>query len=342
VAPTIKEVAERARVSVSTVSRVLNDYRFVSPAARQRVTEAMQELDYRPDMSARSMRTGTTRAVGFVVSDITNPVFAAIAKGADAVLHPHGYSLVLANSGGDPEHEAELVAALRQRRVDGLIAAVADERSPGLADRLSRVPACVLFDRDVPGSGADAVCSDHAAGIEEALGRLAVLGHTRVGMIAGRQSQLGSRARVAAYRRVVPRLGLDRDRDLVVTGKLSRETGYLAARELLGLADPPTALIAGNNQLTVGVLQALHELDLRVPADLSLVACDDIDLARMHEPAIDVVDRDPEEHGRAAAELLLRRLADPDAPPRRVTLPTSFVVRASSDAPSPMAQGAAR
>ena len=129
-APTIKEVAERARVSVSTVSRVLNDYPFVSAAARERVTDAMQALDYRPDMAARSMRTGTTRAVGFVVSDITNPVFAAVAKGADAVLHPYGYSLVLANSGGDPEHEAELVAALRQRRVDGLIAAVADERSP--------------------------------------------------------------------------------------------------------------------------------------------------------------------------------------------------------------------
>jgi LacI family transcriptional regulator len=332
-APTIKEVAERAQVSVSTVSRVLNDYPFVSDSARRRVTEAMQALDYRPDMSARSMRTGTTRAVGFVVSDITNPVFAAIAKGADAVFHPHGYSLVLANSGGDPHREAELIAALRQRRVDGLIAAVADERAPGLAERLGSARACVLFDREVAGSGADAVCSDHGTGMEAALAHLAELGHVRVGLIAGMQSQLGSRARVAAYRRLAPRLGLDRGRELVVTGRLSRETGYRGARELLALPSPPTALIAGNNQLTVGALAALRELGVDVPGELSLVACDDVDLTRLHDPPLDVVDRDPEAHGRAAAELLLRRLEDRHAPPRRVVLPTSFVRRASSGAP---------
>lgn len=341
-APTIKEVAERAQVSVSTVSRVLNDYPFVSDSARRRVTEAMRTLDYRPDMSARSMRTGTTRAVGFVVSDITNPVFAAIAKGADAVLHPHGYSLVLANSGGNPEREAELIAALRQRRVDGLIAAVADERAPGLADRLAGRAACVLFDREVPGSGADAVCSDHAAGMEAALAHLAALGHTRVGLIAGAQHQLGSRARVAAYRRLARRLGLEEDRGLVVTGRLSRETGYSGARELLSLTRPPTALIAGNNQLTVGALEALRELAIAVPGELSLVACDDVDLTRMHEPPLDVIDRDPERHGRAAAELLLRRLGDRQAPPQRVVLPTSFVPRASSSAPFVALGAAAR
>jgi LacI family transcriptional regulator, galactose operon repressor len=332
-APTIKEVAARARVSVSTVSRVLNDYPFVSDAVRERVTEAMEALDYRPDMAARSMRTGTTRAVGFVVSDITNPVFAAIAKGADAVLHPHGYSLVLANSGGDPEHETELVAALRQRRVDGLIAAVADERSPGLAERLARVPACVLFDREVSGSTADAVCSDHANGMERALAHLAGLGHTRVGLVAGRLGQLGSRGRVEAFASAGRRLGLDGDPGLVVTGRLSRETGYRGARELLELPEPPTAVVAGNNQLTVGVVQALREAGVRVPAGLSLVACDDVDLTRMHEPPIDVIERDPEQHGRAAAELLLSRLDDPHAPPRRVVLPTSFVRRGSTDVP---------
>jgi LacI family transcriptional regulator, galactose operon repressor len=341
-APTIKEVAARAQVSVSTVSRVLNDYPFVSEDARRRVTEAMQELDYRPDMTARSMRTGTTGAVGFVVSDITNPVFAAIAKGADAVLHPHGYSLVLANSGGDPEHEAELVAALRQRRVDGLIAAVADERSPGLVDRLARVPACVLFDREVAGSAADAVCSDHASGMNAALTHLARLGHTRVGLIAGRLGQLGSRGRVTAFRRAGSRLGLDRDGALVITGKLSRETGYEGARELLSLGKPPTALIAGNNQLTVGALEALHAQGIEVPAELSFVACDDIDLTRMHDPPIDVIGRDAEEHGRAAAELLLRRLEDPHGPPRRVVLPTSFVRRASCDVPPARAGAALR
>lgn len=325
-------------MSVSTVSRVLNDYPFVSDATRDRVLAVMDELDYRPDVAARSMRTGTSRAVGFVVSDISNPVFSAIAKGADAVLHPHGHSLVLGNAQNDPGREAELVSALRQRRVDGLIAAVADERAPGLADRLNGFPGCVLFDREVPGASADGVLSDHAAGMAGALAHLASLGHRRVALVAGSQGQHGSRARVLAYRRQVGRLGLERDRRLVRTGELSRETGYLAARDLLALEEPPTAIVAGNNQLTVGVLAALRDLGVRVPDDVSLVACDDVDLTRLHDPPIDVIERDPLELGRRAAELLLERLADPDSPPRRVELPTTFVRRGSTAAPPARAE----
>jgi DNA-binding LacI/PurR family transcriptional regulator len=144
---------------------------------------------------------------------------------------------------------------------------------------------------------------------------------------------------VIAFRRHAARLGLVRDRRLVRTGELSRETGYLAARELLALPEPPTALVAGNNQLTVGVLSALHDLGLRVPADLSLVACDDVDLTRLHEPPIDVIDRDPLELGRAAAALLLERLADQAAPARRVVVPTTFLQRGSTGAPSSVVEG---
>jgi DNA-binding LacI/PurR family transcriptional regulator len=174
----------------------------------------------------------------------------------------------------------------------------------------------------------------------EALAHLAALGHRRVALIAGSQGQLGSRARVVAFRGKAKRLGLVLDPLLVRTGELSRETGYLATRDLLSLAEPPTALIAGNNQLTVGVLGALRDLGLRVPEDLSLVACDDVDLTRLHDPPIDVIDRDPLELGRTAAGLLLRRLGDLDAPARRVTLPTVFVRRRSSAAPAQLRERA--
>ena len=140
------------------------------------------------------MRTGTTRAVGLVVSDFSNPLFSAIAKGADTVLSPNGYSLVLANSMSDGVRESEAIAALRQRRVDGLIAAVADEDAPGLADRLGTFAASVLVDREVPGSTSDAVCSEHASGMAQALRHLALLGHRRVALVAGWERQLGSRA----------------------------------------------------------------------------------------------------------------------------------------------------
>jgi LacI family transcriptional regulator len=330
---TIREVALRAGVSVSTVSRVLNAYPFVSEDARQRVLEAMEELDYKPDVAARTMRTGTSLAVGFVISDISNPLFSAIAKGADTVLHPRGYSLVLANSQNDPDREAELISTLRQRRVDGIIVAVADERAPSLAERLATFPGCVLFDRDVPGSTADAVLSDHAGGLAAGLEHLAKLGHRRVAIVAGTQVQLGSRARVVAFRRLAQKLGFDRDRRLVRCVTPSRETGYELARELLALDDPPTALVLGHNQLAVGVLEALHERSVRIPEELSLVACDDVDVTRLHEPPIDVVSRDLVDLGAAAGKLLLDRLSDRDAPPRRLVLPTRFVPRASTAAP---------
>ena len=321
--PTIKEVAERAGVSVSTVSRVLNDYLFVSDAARRRVVDAMEALEYRPDVAARSMRTGSSRTVGFVVSDISNPLFATIAKGVDSVLVPHGYSLVLANSENDPEHEAGLLSALRQRRLDGLIAAVADERAPG--SRSGWTASSPSSSTATPGSNADAVWSDHDAGVAEALERLAGLGHHRVALIAGSEGQLGSRARTS--RSGAMRAGSLSIGGLVRSAEPGREGGELAARQLLASADRPTALLIGHNLLTAGILVALTDLGVRVPDDLSVIACDDVDVTRLFSPPIDVIERDLLELGRCSAQLLLDRLGGEGASPLRVVLPTHLVTR---------------
>lgn len=321
-------------MSIATVSRVLNGYPFVSDAVRRRVLDAVDALGYRPHASARSMRSGRSRAVGFVVSDISNPLFALIARGAESVLHPEGYSLVLANSDNEPSREAEAIAALHERRVDGLVIAVANERVSGLARELELFPATVLVDREVKGSRADAVLSDHAAGMDAALDHLESLGHRRIALIAGSQRQRGGRARHAAFRAAHERLGLDLDPDLVRSGEHSRETGYAAARDLLTGDAPPTAAIAGNNQIVTGFLAVVRDLGLRIPGDVSLVACDDIDLTRLNDPPIDVIERDPLELGRAAARSVLARLSEPAAPPCRVVLPTTFVVRGSTAAPA--------
>jgi len=147
---TLREVARQAGVSVSTASRVLNDQPFVRSEVRERVMLVSRELGYRPDVAARSMRTGTTGAIALVVSDISNPLFATIAKSADEALSPRGYSLMVANSSNDPAHEEELMAALRQRRLDGLVIAVADEGAAGLRERLEWFQAVVLLDREIP------------------------------------------------------------------------------------------------------------------------------------------------------------------------------------------------
>jgi LacI family transcriptional regulator len=320
-------------VSISTASRVLNAQPFVKNEVRERVLAASKVLGYRPDLAARTMRTGTSGAVGFVVSDIANPMFATIAKAADSALSPHGYALFVANSANDPVHETELIATLRQRRLDGLIVAAADERTPGLAEQMSAFPAAVLLDRDVPGARSDAVLSDHALGIGAAVRHLFRLGHRRIAIVAGSRGQRASLTRLDAYRATLLELGLSYDELLVRAGELSPKTGDLAARQLLGARRPPTAIIAGNNQLFTGVLSAVRALGIKVPAAVSLVACDETDLTALHDPPFDVVGRDLAELGRTAAQLLLARLQSPERPPTRLVLPTWFEARGSS-APS--------
>ncbi len=233
---TLHDVAREAGVSVSTVSRALNDQPFVRPEVRDRVLLASEALGYRPDVAARSMRTGTTGAVGFVVSDISNPLLASIAKAADLALSPRGYALMIANSANDPEHEAELISAFRQRRLDGLIIATADERAPGLGDRVAAFQASVLLDREVPGSGADAVLSDHGAGLGEAIRHLAGLGHRRIALIAGTPAQRGSRVRIETYEAELERLRIPHDAQLCRPGEMTAEDGYRAVGEILALA----------------------------------------------------------------------------------------------------------
>lgn len=332
---TLREVAREAGVSVSTVSRVLNDRPFVRSEVRERVMLVTRELGYRPDVAARSMRTGTTGVVALVVSDISNPLFATIAKSADEALSPRGYSLMVANSSNDPAHEEELMAALRQRRLDGLVIAVADEEAAGLRERLEWFQAVVLLDREIPSARADCVLSDHATGLADAVGHLASLGHARIALIAGTTAQRGSRVRLSTFRQEVQRLGLDSDDELCRAGALTVDDGYRAVNEILAMPQPPTAIIAGNNQLFAGMFAALRDLNVSIPRDLSVVACEDTELTAFHNPPLDVVRRSLAELGREASELLLARLENPRRRTRRVVLPTTFEPRGSSAPPSP-------
>lgn len=316
-------------MSVSTVSRVLNDHPYVADGIRERVARAMEELAYRPDVAARSMRTGASRAIGFVVSDISNPLFAAIAGGADEVLHPHGYSLVLANSANDDAREAEAVGTLSGRRVDGLLVSLADEFSPGVVERLAQFRGVVLLDRELPGLPFDQVLTDHRSGIRAAVEHLRGLGHTRIALIAGHHPQRGTRERTLAFREAMGDLLRE---ELVRVVEPTRESGERATRELLRLAEPPTAILAAHNLTFGGIVAAVRDLRVRVPDDLSLVTCDDSDLVRLHDPPVDVVDRDAAALGRAAATLLVSRLEEAQ-PTRQIVLPTFFEPRASSAPP---------
>lgn len=326
---TIRDVAKAAGVSQGTVSRVINGF-CVSPELKERVMRAIVELNYQPNAIARSMRTLSTRTVGLVITDIANPVLATIAKSVEEVLHPLGYTLIVGNTARHPEREAALLKTLAQRRVDGLLVTVEDEYNPSLINALSHLTVpVVLIDRDVP-IPFDRVHVDHAKGVYQATEYLISLGHRRIAIITANRSCFPGRDRVRGFEAAFRDAGIPLDPDLIRSQSLSAEYGFREASFLLNSKDPPTAIIAGGNQIFEGVLEAVHCSGRKIPEQLSLIACDDTPLTRLGSPPITVVQRDLVYLGKLAAEMLVERMAG-EAPPeqRSVVLPTSLVLRES-------------
>jgi LacI family transcriptional regulator len=323
----MREVAERAGVAMSSVSRVLSDHPDVSPVMRERVRRAVEELGYKPDLLAQSLRRRETRSVGFVVGDISNQLLAEIVKGAETALRDAGYAMLLTNSEGDPDLDAAHVRLFEQRRTDGLILSLAREDHRPTLDALEALDApIVVIDRDLRSSiVVSRVLSDHAHGMQAAVNHLLDLGHRRIGLTLG-QPIRPSNERRRAFEEAHAARGLEPGP--AVAGRLSVDFGVEATRELLDTADRPTAIIAGGNQLMIGALKVFSEQGLEVGRDISFLGCDDIPITGLYRPPIAVVRRDNVAIGRTAAELLLRLLKDGDVA-TDVVLPTEFVPRAS-------------
>jgi LacI family transcriptional regulator len=326
----MQEVAKRANVAMSSVSRVLNAHPDVSPTMRDRVLAAVGELGYEPDFLAQSLRRGATLSVGFVVGDVSNPLLAAIALGAETVLRDAGYSMLLTNSESNPALDIAHVQLFQHRRVDGLLLSLANERKRALVDLLAQVDVpVVVVDRQLPARArASAVFSDHRAGVIAAANHLLDLGHRRIGLVSGPLEILPGQARLAGLREAVAARGLPASNVSYVAGPFTERHGAQATRALLEASDPPTAIVSGGNQLLAGCLEALVDRGLEPGRDVAVVTHDDTPLARLYRPAISAIVREPVALGRAAAELLLRRLRGSTVA-ERVVLPTAFVPRAS-------------
>lgn len=329
----MREVAELAGVAMSSVSRVLSDHPDVSDRMRKRVTSAVEELGYEPDILAQSLRLKMTKTVGFVVGDISNPLLAEIALGAEMTLRSAGHSTMLTNSENDPELDARHVRLLLQRRVDGLLLSLASESHEETAHEIERagVPA-VLIDRDLsPAIGASAVLSDHYRGMRAAIDHLLDLGHSRIGMVLGQELRF-SRERKRGLEEALAARGLPATAGRVLTGELTPTHGREATARLLDEADGVTALVAGGNQLVVGVIAELQHRGIEIGREMSLVSCDEVSLTQLYLPPIAIISRDNREIGRQAADVLLGHLRT-ETQPRSVILPTEFVPRPSCQPP---------
>lgn len=326
----ISDVARRAGVSTATVSRYLRGERVRNA---ERVVQAIEALDYRPAVAARSLRSGIHYAVAMVVPDITNPYFAAVAKGVESVFRDTHYRLFLANTDESSKIEDAVLNDVLPR-VDGIILAPAVEQEETPL-RLGRegMP-IVLVDRELTEKTFDSVLVDNPGGAAAAARHLIELGHTAIAMISGPLGNTPGRARYDGLLAALAEFGIQPPPEYLEVADFRESGGYRAMLRLLDLPEPPTAVFCANNVMTVGGLKALAAKRVMVPRDVSLIGFDDLDLGMLLHPPLTVIDRPAEEQGALAGRLMLRRLeGDQNDGPNRVVMPTKLVVRASCGKP---------
>jgi len=326
----IRDVAARAGVSVTTVSHTLNATRFVSAEAKAKVHEAAHALGYVPSEIARGLKHNTTRTLGMLVPNNSNPYFAEIIRGVEHHCYGAGYSLLLCNSNDDPQQQADHLRVLAERRVDGIVlVASGDDDSIVAACKDLRLP-LVLVDREIDAIAVDLIEVDHAAGGQMATAHLLSLGHARVACIGGPSDLRPSQQREAGWRRALAAARIAPRADEIVRGDFGPASGAAAMRRLLQSTHRPTAVFVCNDMMAIGALHAAHEAGIAVPAQLAIVGFDDIELAAYTSPPLTTVAQPKEAIGTGAAGLLLERLRDGRSEPRRAILQPELHKRAST------------
>lgn len=326
--PTMTDVAAAAGVSLKTVSRVVNAEPSVTPETAARVREAIEQLGFRRNYVARALRRGQRfRMLGLVIEDVGNPFYSAIARGVEEVTRERGQLLITGSSDEDPLRERELALLFCERRVDGLLVVPAGDDHRYLTPEMRVGMHVVFIDRPPGNIEADAVLLDNAGGAHAAVEHLLRRGHRRIGMIGNEMAIFTARERWRGFCDALAAAGRAVDDAIVRVGVHDAETAAGVAHELLSRSDPPTALFAGNNRISIGVLRALAERG----ADVEVVGFDDLELAELLARPFTAVSHDPADLGRRAAELLVDRIEGDDRPPQRVILPTTLVVRGTRE-----------
>jgi LacI family transcriptional regulator len=337
---TLRDVAAAAGVHPATASRALNpDTRsLVNTETAQRVLDAAAHLGYRPNQIARGLKTSRSFTIGVVVPDLRNPLFPPIARGIEERLEPAGYTSLLANTDNDPEREQLSFDTLSARQVDGYITASARREHPLLMELAGNGRPLVLVNRTTDDERLPSVVPDDRDGMRQAVAHVAGLGHTRLAHIAGPLDLSTGIHRYEGFEQGLERAGLALDPDLVVVAdRFTEAEGTRLCRELLVRGLRFTALLAANDLIALGAIDALREAGLDCPRDVSVVGFNDMDWSVRVSPPLTTVRVPHHELGVAAGELLLERLADPGAPVRHEVLPVELVSRAST-APCPPAE----
>nr|WP_232854527.1 LacI family DNA-binding transcriptional regulator [Geobacillus stearothermophilus] len=324
----IKDVAKRANVSTATVSRVLRNTGNVTEETRQRVLEAIEALNYQPNVLGRYLRRMETETVLVVVPDITNPFFSKVLRGIEAVALKHGYQVLLGDTQNDARLEEQYLNVLPQRQVDGMIFLTARIRKE-LMEEMARQFPIVLACEYLEGTDIPTVSIDNISSARKATEHLIRLGHCRIAHLSGPMNIILSRDRLRGYQQALAQHELEADAALVQEGDFTYESGYNLTLKLLALEKPPTAIFAANDEMAIGAIKAVRHRGGRVPDDVAVVGFDDIQMASIFEPSLTTIAQPMFEIGQKAMELLLALIEGTSARRRQLVLPDRLVIRDS-------------
>jgi LacI family transcriptional regulator len=336
---TIKDVARDAGVSIATVSYAVNGNRRLNRDTAARVRASIERLHYRPNRAARSLITRSTRILGALISDSSNPFFAPIVRGLEDAAAEAGYMVMTANTDERAETARRYVEVFAQHNVDGIVVSPTEGFHEAAVEMAAAGTPVVQVNRYVEDMAADAVVCDNRLGARLAVAHLAEQGHRRIGLVTGASTVSTYAERLNGYREVLAEQGIPFDPALVREVDVGNESGRQATEELLDLAQPPTALFAASGRLSAHAFQVLKARSVAIPGRMAFVGFDETEWSTLVSPEITTVAQPTYEMGRRAASLLLERIAwarvaqderPPGPPPRLVQIEPQLTIRQSS------------
>jgi len=306
---TLKQVAEKAGVSLGMAGRVLGNYGSFSDATKKKVTEAARALNYAPNIIARSLRTQLTKTIGVLISDITTFFWTTLVRGIQDKAGKAGYSVILCNSDDESENEQLYLSTLFERNVDGLIVSPTPHNHSYLKRLARSMVPLVLVDRGVKGLVVPTIKTDNQAGAYEAVKHLIDLGHDRIAIITGIPGVETSEERFTGYRQALQERGIPLRKTLIRQGHFQKDQAFSATKELVRLKRPPSAIFVSNEPMVSGCILALKESGLGIPEDIAVVGYDDPVWASYMDPPLTAVSQPSYTMGILAFDYLLAQIS---------------------------------
>jgi len=305
-----KDVAKKARVSSATVSAVINQNKFVSENFKNRVLEAIEELDYEPDIIARSLRSKKSNSIGLIVVNILSQAYSIIAKAAEDIAYKHNFNLIVCNSDDDPQKELDYLKVLSSNKVAGIILTPSGGNAEYVNKLIRKGIKIVLLDRFIEGVDCDIVIAEHKIASYNATKYLIDQGFKKIAIICGPQNITSGQERFRGYREAINEAGISEDKNLIKIGTFKKQSGMAYVKELMKGVTKPDAIFTANLDLTLGAIEMIKHMKLNIPEDISIIGYDDSEWFKILTPPITVVAHTSYEYGADAIKLLIERIID--------------------------------